>query len=95
MLRFAELLFFAALLVLPWTVGCSPAIPEEELGTIHNDVPVVPGADQPYEMPELEEPDDDASPQPTAESQELSSEAPSTFGAGTKPDQPEGGSGGT
>lgn len=33
--------------------GCGPAVPEEELGTLVFEVPKVPGAEEPYELPEI------------------------------------------
>ena len=65
MLRSPKSLLLAAFLTLPLTTGCTPGVSEEELGTIHKDVPVVPGGDQPYELPELEQPGEDAPPETT------------------------------
>jgi len=36
--------------------GCGPNLSEEDLGTVVTDMSEVPGADEPYELPELEEP---------------------------------------
>ena len=33
--------------------GCGPAIPPEELGTVLEEVPEIPGADEPYEIPDF------------------------------------------
>lgn len=33
--------------------GCGPAVPPEELGTVVYEVPAVPGAEEPYPLPEL------------------------------------------
>lgn len=33
--------------------GCGPEIPADDLGTVRFEVPAVPGAEKPYEMPEL------------------------------------------
>jgi len=36
------------------SVGCDrPEAPVEDLGTLHDDLPKVPGADRPYHRPEL------------------------------------------
>jgi hypothetical protein len=48
MKRFLCLLFLLASLV-----GCGPQVSREELGTVLKELPKVPGAGQPYEMPEL------------------------------------------
>ena len=45
------------------TAGCGPAIEREDLGTVSHHVPEVPGAEEPYRMPELDEPSD-AGPSP-------------------------------
>jgi len=45
-------------------IGCGPAVPPEELGTVLEGLPDVPGAEEPYQMPELgppAAPDADAS----------------------------------
>lgn len=33
--------------------GCGPALSREELGEVHFELPAVPGADEPYELPGL------------------------------------------
>ena len=38
--------------------GCEPTVEPEDLGTVQYEIPKIPGADQPYEMPELDEPID-------------------------------------
>ena len=38
--------------------GCEPTVQPEDLGTIEHELPEIPGADEPYEMPELDEPID-------------------------------------
>jgi len=43
----------AAVLVLPPVWGCGPGVSEEELGTVVKELPEVPGADEPFEMPKL------------------------------------------
>lgn len=40
------------------TAGCGPAVEREDLGTVSHRVPEVPGAKEPYQMPELDEPPD-------------------------------------
>ena len=40
------------LLCLPAMAGCRPAIPPEDLGTVLEEVPEIPGADDPFEFPE-------------------------------------------
>ncbi len=40
-------------LLLPVFCGCDSGVPTEDLGTMVFEVPEVPGADEPYEMPEL------------------------------------------
>ena len=51
-------LTFCLLLV----AGCGPAIPREDLGTVVDEVPEVPGTEEPYEMPALEGPAAEAAP---------------------------------
>jgi len=41
-------------LCLALLIGCEPSVPPEELGTIVEEPPEMPGTDKPYEMPELE-----------------------------------------
>ncbi len=36
--------------------GCEPTVAPEDLGTIQQGVPEIPGAEEPYEMPELDQP---------------------------------------
>ncbi len=50
---FALILLTAVLAVFPSLWGCGPQVSEEELGTVLNELPEVPGADEPFEMPEL------------------------------------------
>ena len=50
--------------VLP-VAGCGPAIPPEELGTVLEEVPEIPGADELYEIPDFGPP-----PTPGAETPE-------------------------
>jgi hypothetical protein len=35
-------------------VGCGPAVPEKELGTVLYEVPKVPGSEDAYELPEVQ-----------------------------------------
>jgi len=42
------------------TVGCGPALSEEELGHVVYEVPMVPGAETPYPLPELKVPTSEA-----------------------------------
>jgi hypothetical protein len=35
--------------------GCGPAVSDDQLGEIHYTMPAVPGAEKPYELPELDE----------------------------------------
>ena len=44
--------------------GCGPGVSEEDLGTIVTEVPQVPGAEEPFPLPEFgtDEPTDDAAP---------------------------------
>ncbi len=48
---------FALFAVASWT-GCGPAVSEEDLGVVHQEVPDVPGAEEPYPLPapEIREP---------------------------------------
>ena len=49
--------FLAAVLACSMVAGCGgPAIPKEELGQIVTTLPQVPGADQPYPLPESHAP---------------------------------------
>jgi hypothetical protein len=50
-MRRIRALTFSVLLTALAMPGCQPKPPEEELGTIQYEVPKVPGADQPYELP--------------------------------------------
>jgi len=50
-MRWVRTLALWTLLIGLATVGCGPELSEEELGTIQYEVPKVPGADQPYELP--------------------------------------------
>lgn len=43
----------AGLLALCAVSGCGPELSEEELGTVVFEIPDVPGADEPYEVPDL------------------------------------------
>ncbi len=36
--------------------GCGPAVPREDLGTVLDEVPKIPGVGQPDELPELDPP---------------------------------------
>ena len=51
MRAFLGLLFGMALFSL-MVAGCGPSLTEEELGTVILDVGQLPGADQPFELPE-------------------------------------------
>lgn len=42
------------------SAGCGPAVPEEELGTVLEEAPEVPGSQKPYELPEVDLPDPEA-----------------------------------
>ena len=42
-----------ALLILSTTIACRPSGPSEDLGTVVIEVPEVPGAEEPYIIPEL------------------------------------------
>ena len=48
--------FIGSLLLLVLATGCGPAVPPEDLGTVLDKLPAVPGADKPYELPELNPP---------------------------------------
>jgi len=37
----------------PLLWGCGPSVDEDDLGTVVEEVPEVPGSDKPFEMPEL------------------------------------------
>jgi hypothetical protein len=52
------------MLALPFIGGCGPHLSSKECGTIVEGVPQVPGADKPFEMPELgpPPPEDSRSP---------------------------------
>ncbi len=43
-------------LFLTLLTGCEPSVPPEDLGTILEEAPEIPGTDEPYEMPELDRP---------------------------------------
>jgi len=45
-------LMLALLLGVPPVTGCGPAIPPEDLGTVLEDVPEIPAADEPAGAPE-------------------------------------------
>lgn len=45
-------LLFGLVLVAFAASGCGPSVTEEELGTVVYEVSELPGADQPYELPE-------------------------------------------
>jgi hypothetical protein len=47
---FCGIMVLSALLI---TGGCGPNLSSREFGTIAEGVPQVPGADKPFEMPEL------------------------------------------
>ena len=36
-----------------FVAGCGPAVDQEELGQVVYEVPMVPGAEEPYPLPEL------------------------------------------
>jgi len=40
-------------LVAPLLWGCGPSIDKDDLGTVVEEVPEVPGSDEPFAMPEL------------------------------------------
>ena len=42
-------LFWALMFCLPLLCGCGPAVPRDDLGTVVNEVPEVPGAEEPNE----------------------------------------------
>lgn len=42
-----------ALLMLSTTIACRPSGPSEDFGTVVTEVPEVPGAEEPYIIPEL------------------------------------------
>lgn len=46
----------AGLLAIAAVGGCGPDLSEEELGTVVTDMSQVPGAEEPYELPEPAEP---------------------------------------
>jgi hypothetical protein len=41
-------------------IGCGPAVPREELGTIEDKMPKPLGTEEPYDLPELRRPADAA-----------------------------------
>jgi len=43
-----------ALCLLPTATGCQPEVSRDELGTVLEEVPVVTGSEEPYELPELD-----------------------------------------
>ena len=45
-------LLFGIVLILPTTAGCGPRLTDEELGTVILDASELPGADEPYALPE-------------------------------------------
>ena len=42
-----------SLLIFSATIACRPSGPSEDFGTVVTEVPKIPGAEQPYVMPEL------------------------------------------
>ena len=42
-----------ALLILSTTIACRPSGPSQDFGTVVTEVPEVPGAEEPYVIPEL------------------------------------------
>lgn len=48
--------FLGLIVCLLLLVGCGPAVSKEDLGTVLDDVPEIPAAEKPYEMPELNRP---------------------------------------
>ena len=60
-MRWVRTLALWTLLIALATAGCGPELSEEELGTIQYEVPKVPGADRPYELPPAVEAEADPS----------------------------------
>ena len=63
-MRLSRLLIASLLLGCPALVGCGPGVSEEDLGIIVTELPQVPGADEPYPLPEFgtDEPAGDSPP---------------------------------
>jgi len=55
-MRAFSLLTLAFLLAVPLASGCGPSVSEEELGEVVSGIPKVPGADEPYPLPESKAP---------------------------------------
>ena len=51
-MRLSVGLMLGLLLGVPPLAGCGPAIPPEELGTVLEEVPEIPGSEKPFEFPE-------------------------------------------
>jgi hypothetical protein len=51
-MRLSASLMLALLLGVPPVAGCGPAIPPEDLGTVLEEVPKIPDADEPAGAPE-------------------------------------------
>lgn len=49
--------FIGVLLCSILLTGCDPSVPPEDLGTLLDEAPEIPGTDEPYEMPELDRSD--------------------------------------
>ena len=52
-MHLSRLLIASLLLGCPPLVGCGPGVSEEDLGTIVTELPQVPGADEPYPLPDF------------------------------------------
>jgi len=60
-MRHLLLIFISSTALVPAATGCGRSAPPEEYGTVVFELPDVPGADEPYKIPELEnEPDSDS-----------------------------------
>ena len=68
-MRSTKLVLMTLLLSGPALLGCGPDVSEEDLGTIVTDMPIVPGAETPYPLPDF------GTDEPAGDSQEDSSES--------------------
>jgi len=49
-------LLFCLMVCLLLASGCGPTVSREDLGTILDEIPEVPGAEKPFKLPELNQP---------------------------------------
>lgn len=67
MSKFPVLVRRAGVLAIALLGGCGPNVPDEELGRVVFEVPEIPPGYEPYELPDLTTPADDASSEALSE----------------------------